>query len=193
MNNYHYIIGGLPYLSSDFGNQPFSFDTLYSAITNGLSDRDKRLTDWILFGFKNDNLTHHFYLAAEKSKNRFISLYFDFDRKIRNSQVLFTSKMLGKEGSNYIVGDFNPAFEEYPTLLKIFEYSNIFDREQAIDRLKWDKISEITTYNYFDIDVILAYISKGLIIRRWSELDKKEGEILFEKFVGEVRGTFKGI
>ena len=43
------------------------------------------------------------------------------------------------------------------------------------------------------MDVILAFLAKGVILRRWSSLESERGAVLFEQFVSEVRGTFKGI
>ena len=62
-----------------------------------------------------------------------------------------------------------------------------------MDKLKWDKINEMINGHYFDMDVILAFLAKGVILRRWSSLDRERGAVLFEQFVTEVRGTFKGI
>ncbi len=62
-----------------------------------------------------------------------------------------------------------------------------------MDLLKWDKASEITLMDYFDMDAILAFLVKAKMVQRWSELDPQMGEELFHKLVGEVRGTFKGI
>ncbi|MBQ2565537.1 MAG: DUF2764 family protein, partial [Bacteroidales bacterium] len=51
----------------------------------------------------------------------------------------------------------------------------------------------ITTFNYFDVNVILAFIAKLHIIWRWIALDPVTGKEMFEDLVDEVRGTFKGV
>jgi hypothetical protein len=57
----------------------------------------------------------------------------------------------------------------------------------------WEKISSLTLFNYFDITVILAFITKLNIVARWFKLDEQTGREMFKKLVDEVRGTFKGV
>ena len=57
----------------------------------------------------------------------------------------------------------------------------------------WEKINTLTTFNYFDIDAILGFITKMNIVARWFRLDEQTGREMFQKLVNEVRGTFKGV
>lgn len=193
MDNYQYIIGSLPYLVLDYSGQSFSYKAFAGQIKEGLSKKDLRLVDWLEFSMQEEHLTSHFYRGASKSKCRFLREYFTFDHKIRNIQVKFLSKKLGKDENLYTVGTPDTEFEEYPELMRVLENPNVIEREQSLDHLRWDKISGITTYNYFDIDVILAFLAKAKIVQRWIDMDKAAGAKLFEQFVGEVRGTFNGI
>lgn len=193
MNNYHYIIAGLPDLVPEFGSQQFSYNEISAAIRANLSKKDNKLVDWLEFGLQEDNLHHYFYHKAEHSKNNFLSQYFAFDRFLRNVQVSLLSRTLGKESEKYMMGEINTENDDYKEIAKIFETSNLIEREQALDRFRWRKISEINLYHYFDIDVILAFLLKGKIVERWIKLDQAKGAELFEQYVSEVRGTFTGI
>ena len=193
MNNYHYIIAGLPDLVPEFGSQQFSYNEISAAIRANLSKKDNKLVDWLEFGLQEDNLHHYFYHKAEHSKNNFLSQYFAFDRFLRNIQVSLLSRSLGKESEKYMMGEINTENDDYKEIAKIFEISNLIEREQALDRFRWRKISEINLYHYFDMDVILAFLLKGKIVERWIKLDQAKGAELFEQYVSEVRGTFTGI
>lgn len=193
MNNYHYIIVGLPDLLPDFGSQQFSYDEVSAAIRANLSKKDNKLVDWLEFGLCEENLHHYFYHRAEHLKNKFLSQYFTLDRFIRNVQVHLLSKTLGKESEKYMMGDFDIESDDYKEIAKIFEISNLIEREQALDKFRWKRISEINLYHYFDMDVILAFLLKGKIVERWIKLDQAKGAELFEQYVSEVRGTFTGI
>lgn len=193
MNNYHYIIAGLPDLVPEFGSQQFSYNEISAAIRANLSSKDNKLVDWLEFGLQEDNLHHYFYHKAEHSKNNFLSQYFAFDRFLRNVQVSLLSRTLGKESEKYMMGEINTENDDYKEIAKIFEISNLIEREQALDRFRWRKISEINLYHYFDMDVILAFLLKGKIVERWIKLDQAKGAELFEQYVSEVRGTFTGI
>ena len=71
--------------------------------------------------------------------------------------------------------------------------NDILARERGIDDLYWDKIDELTLFDYLNFDKILGMVVKMMIIRRWLILDEATGREMFKKLVDEVRGTFKGV
>lgn len=193
MDNYHYIIAGLPELIPDLGNQQISYADVSERIISNLSSKDRQLVKWFEFGSKPENLNPHFYNNVTRLKSRFLNEYFSLDRNIRNAQVRFLAAKESFDECKYTIGDVDTSYEEYPQLLQIFETPNIFERELQLDKFKWNKISDLTMYHYFDMDVILAFLAKAKIVKRWLDLDKESGAKLFEELVNEVRGTFKGI
>ena len=71
MNNYHYIIAGLPELMPDFHAEGFSYKDLELAIREQLSAHDRRLVDWLDFGTDTTHLSGHFYRAVSRQKSGF--------------------------------------------------------------------------------------------------------------------------
>ena len=198
MGNYHYIIAGLPELLLNADNKGFSYDAVRDSIYQSSSDKDKRFIEWFEFGNSEENLTPHFYRAAMRCKNRFIRLYFALDLEIRNRKVDFVSEKLGKDGDNYRMEvkdaiDLDLSNEQLTRLTEIFANKNILEKEQMLDKFKWEYISDLNPYGTFDMDVILAFLAKGKLIDRWNKLDRAAGEEMFRKLVDEVRGTFHGI
>jgi hypothetical protein len=82
-------------------------------------------------------------------------------------------------------------FGDLTKLMAVLSGSNILEREQNIDMLRWKKANEINTFSYFDINYLLGFILKLLIINRWDTLDKKQGALLFKELVEDVRGSYK--
>ena len=198
MGNYHYIIAGLPELLLNADNKGFSYDAVRDSIYQSSSDKDRRFIEWFEFGNSEENLTPHFYRAAMRCKNRFIRLYFALDLEIRNRKVDFVSEKLGKDGDNYRIEvkdaiDLDLSNEQLTRLTEIFANKNILEKEQMLDKFKWEYISDLNPYGTFDMDVILAFLAKGKLIDRWNKLDRAAGEEMFRKLVDEVRGTFHGI
>ena len=70
MNNYHYIIAGLPELMPDFHAEGFSYKDLELAIREQLSAHDRRLVDWLDFGTDTTHLSGHFYRAVSSFRKR---------------------------------------------------------------------------------------------------------------------------
>lgn len=201
MDNYHYIITGLPDLILNADNKSFSYDTLREAVYDNSGLGDRRWIEWLEFGCKEENLNPHFYRAAFQCKNPLIRSYFALDLEIRNRKVDFIRQKEGKSGesalaykiepANYVPLEFTP--EQTEQLKKIFGTDNILEKEQMLDKFKWDFLTAFNPYGVFNMNVILAFLAKGKLIDRWNKLDKKTGQEMFKKLVDEVRGTFTGI
>ena len=193
MNNYHYIIAGLPELLPDFHAEGFRYKVLESSIREQLSARDSRLVDWLDFGSDTSNLSGHFYRAVARQKSGFLRSYFDMDRRMRNAQVEFLSARDGLDSARYTVGETESYKEDFPELQAVFQCADLYEREKRLDMFRWEKITGMTVFHYFDMDVILAFLAKGLIVDRWCRLDNERGSALFRQYVDEVKGTFKGV
>lgn len=198
MGNYHYIITGLPELVLNADNKSFSYDAVRESVYNSSDEKDRRLIEWFDFGTDEDNLSSHFYRAAFKCKSRFIRHWFALDLEIRNRKVDYVAEKMERSGEQYKIivesdVDLGLDEEQLQKLQGIFANRNILEKEQLLDKFKWDYISSLNGYGEFNMDVILAFLAKGRLIDRWNKLDRKTGEEMFRTLVDEVRGTFKGI
>ena len=194
MNNYEYIISSLPAISLDwkFG-EGASFETYVCWIKSQLSGSDIKVVDHLLDGFKDENLNQEFYEAAIKDSDRFIREYFTFDLNVRNGKARFLNKAFERPLEQDTIRLDTGEFAEAPRLEEALNAPDLLSRERGLDSLMWDKINEITTFNYFDLDAILGFIARLHIIGRWFALDEKTGREMFRRLVDEVRGTFKGV
>lgn len=209
MKNYEFIIAGLPYLEPDFDNPAQGYDSLSTQILSYLDKRDRRYIDWLIFGLKPENLSPHFYKAIAKSDNKFLRTYFSFDLMLRNIQAAYLGRKHSIEPDIYLIGkseivealkknkapDFGIASEvEFASkLLQIFEIKDLLEREKALDLLRWEEVNKICTFSYFSMDVILSFLFKANMLKRWRTLDKTTGAKLFRKYVNEMRDSYKMI
>ena len=168
------------------------------------SNKDNELIDFLLSGYMDENLNEEFYIKALSHKNRFIREFFRFDMNVRNAKVAYLNKALDRPAGKDVLTFSEDApeavlmaveaeFEEADDLETILNSGDILTRERGIDDLVWEKISNLTTFNYFDIEVILGFIAKLNIVARWYKLDEQTGREMFKRLVDEVRGTFKGV
>ena len=204
MNNYEYIIASLPDITTGwkFGEKgPHDY---IEEITSACTDKDRKLIEFLMSGYLDENLNTEFYLKALTHKDRFIREYFRFDLNVRNAKVKYLNKALGRpadkdvlsfpEGTPEQVLEFiSEEFEEAAALDNVLGAGDILSRERGLDDLMWAKIDNLTLFNYFDIDVILGFIAKLNIVARWFKLDEQTGREMFKRLVDEVRGTFKGV
>ena len=193
MNNYEYIIASLPAISTDWKFTDNTPEDYLEEIKSQCSKADCEVIDFLREGLADENLDRDFYLRAFAHKNRIIRDYFLFDMNVRNAKVRYLNTALSREKGKDVMDLPEGEFEQAQALETIFAGNDILARERALDDLVWDKISELTIFNYFDINAILGFIAKLHIVARWYKLDERTGRERFRKLVDEVRGTFKGV
>ena len=205
MNNYVYIIAGLPDFAPDWRKGETVLDGYLAQVRELLSAKDNEVVDFIIKGFDKDQIGLEFYKEALSHRIGFIRDFFLFDLNVRNQKVSYLNQALGRDPEKDILkmrdpeAEENglepeePEFKEAGRLQAILEGSDILSRERGIDDLYWDKIDELTLFDYLNFDKILGVMAKMMIIRRWLILDENTGRAMFKKLVDEVRGTFKGV
>ena len=194
MSNYEYIIASLPSISKDwkFGENQ-TLDSYIQWIKSQLSDKDIKTVDTLLDGFKEENLNPGFYEAALKDGNRFIKEFFTFDLGMRNTKARFLNKVFSRPVNQDTINLETGEFEEAAKVEEILGGEDILARERGLDAIKWLKISELTTFDYFDLEALLGMIAKMRIIERWRALDEETGREMFLDLINETKATFGGV
>ena len=204
MKNYEYIVASLPDITTGWKFGEKGPEDYIEEIVSLCSDKDRELIDFLMSGYMEENLNADFYARALTHSDRFIREYFRFDLNMRNAKVRYLNKALGRDADKDVLAfaeEAAPAvldaveaeFEEAADIETILNSGDILSRERGLDDLMWEKIDNLTTFNYFDIDAILGFITKLNIVARWYRLDEQTGRAMFKRLVDEVRGTFKGV
>ena len=209
MSNFEYIISSLPYLTMDFKYAgQAGFNSVISDIKRDLDEKDQGLVEFLLKGFSEKDLDADFYAAALRHRNRFLREYFRFDLNLRNAKVRYLNAQLGREPDQDVMTGEDPEaedvdidgfrftggeFEEALKVDNILADKDLVSREKGLDDLLWDKIDGLSTFHYFDIEAVLAYIAKLHIVTRWLNLDEEVGRDVFRRLLKDVRGTYKGV
>ena len=129
MNNYEYIVAGLPVLQQ--GPAQGSHDSaarILSSIREQLSSRDNELVDLLLSGYESENLNAEFYSRALSHRNRFIREFFSYDLDLRNVKVEYLNKSLGRPADMDTVvpaGREDESFEGRQEVMAVLENGDI--------------------------------------------------------------------
>jgi hypothetical protein len=205
MNNYVYIIAGLPDFTPDWRQGEKSLEEYLNQMKELLSEKDMETVRLIEDGFNKEKIGLEFYKEALAHSSAFIREFFQFDLNVRNAKVRYLNQVLGRDPQKDVLSMADPdaeelgieveepEFKEEARLQAILEGKDILARERGIDDLYWDKIDEITLFDYLNFSKILGMVVKMMIIRRWLILDEERGREMFKRLVDEVRGTFKGV
>lgn len=189
MNNYEYIIAGLPVLRQG-ENEKMDAAAILEDIRSQLSPQDKAAVDFLTDGWDDEKLNEAFYSKAASSGKRFIREYFDFDLHVRNTKLVWLNRKLGRPEEQDMMPCPDEEFDAAAEIRQILENPDILARERGLDDAMWKKIDEITIMNVFDLDLILGFVAKLKITDRWMKLDEETGRGLFRKLISEIKDKY---
>ncbi len=153
-----------------------------------------------------DQLSSLYFEMMMQLQNDFLSAYYEFDMNVNNIVTALNVRKFDINEKNIFVGnnfvsdalrhsslkDFGIS-GEFPIvekMINIFEETNMVRRETAIDKIKWDYLDELNTFNYFTVEVVLAHVIKLRMLERWIMLDAKTGKQLFGQYINDLNGSF---
>lgn len=154
-----------------------------------------------------DQLTWLYYDYLKECSNKFLRDWFEFDLNLKNIIAGFNVRKFKLKGEKYYIGnnhvvqsvrkstlkDFGLSieFEHMDKLVSIYENDNLQERERATDNLRWEFMDERNTFNYFTIEVLLAYIIKLQMVQRWLEMDYETGVAMFKKILDQLEQSYE--
>ncbi|MCF8219129.1 MAG: DUF2764 domain-containing protein [Bacteroidales bacterium] len=154
-----------------------------------------------------DQLTRLYYdYLNEVIQNDFLLQWFHFEQIVSNIEVAYAAKRHEIDISQAVIGDQNMIetlkksnlksdsyIREIPYIDKIIrlcEADNLKERETGIDRVKWDFLNDTTTFHYFTIENVLAYMLKIMMLNRWIQLNPERGKEKIEKLIEDLQSGY---
>ena len=145
-----------------------------------------------------------YYEECARSSSRFLREWSEADRTLRSvtSALIARDKMTPVEqvtvGGGEVVeqlhrssaADFGLRGElsYIDSLIAAMDEQNMLEKERKIDLIRWSVASELSTFDYFSLDAVLAYLVKVNLVARWTLLDVKAGRAMLDKLMAELDG-----
>ncbi|MBQ1222514.1 MAG: DUF2764 family protein [Alistipes sp.] len=146
-----------------------------------------------------------YYALCQRKGSRFLKSWSAFDCNLRNVTAALTARELGRSVEEVTVGggeiveqlerssasDFGLRGElsYIDTLIAALQdEQNIIEKEHKVDMIRWNESLELSVFDYFDLNAILAYLVRLNIVARWSLLDAERGRELFNRLMQELDG-----
>ena len=147
-----------------------------------------------------------YYNCCEGSKSRLLREWSKCDRTIRNIVAATVARKQGVAIEGVIIGEDSVTESlvrssasdfglraELPFVEAIVgavaDERNLIEKERKIDNIRWAELSELSTFDYFDLNAVVAYLAKVNMVARWASLDAKTGREMFDRLVAELDGT----
>jgi hypothetical protein len=154
-----------------------------------------------------DQLASLYYDYAANCNNDFISAWFRFNLNLNNILTATNCRKYNLDREAAVVGtgeiseairysnsrDFGIAaeFPEVENVLRLAEINDIIEREQKIDKLKWEWLEENGFFHYFDVEHLFIYLIKLQMLSRWVKLEKETGLKIFREMIYKLQHSFE--
>ena len=145
-----------------------------------------------------------YYEECGSSRSPFLKAWVEADRTLRNviSALIARDHQVALEqvtvGGGEVVeqlhrssaADFGLRGElsYIDSLIAAMDEQNMLEKERKIDLLRWSVTSELSTFDYYSLDAVLAYLVKVNLVARWTLLDAKTGRAMFDRLMAELDG-----
>ncbi|NLX73427.1 MAG: DUF2764 family protein [Bacteroidales bacterium] len=152
-------------------------------------------------------LISSYYKYLEQSNNQFIREWVGYQSTIANVMAALNGRKHNIPFEDALVGDnevvsalkksrardfgLSTELPDIEQIIQLFEIDNLLERELKIDNHKWHFLDELTFFNYFSVEKILAFVLKLFIVERWMTLDIEKGKGMFNKLLKEYETGFQ--
>lgn len=122
-----------------------------------------------------------------KSKNmpKVFKKWQDFDISLRNELVKIRSNRRHQDFSKYLRSQGEAAFLSV-SLVNIVRNPALIEVEKSLDLERWHFLDELTFGHFFDLDFLIIYGLKLLLLERWEIIEhadrEKTMQMVLEKF-----------
>lgn len=164
-NFYTYLISSLPMLH--FGAKPpFPYEKFLEMCEGLISNEDAELLSCVI-------LSPSF---GETSQNDTLARWQAFDTALRNELVKIRALRRHIDPAKYLRKD--SCTEAYISHLAMNAYRNpsILEAERALDWARWHFLDELSFGHYFDLDILIIYALKLLILEKWDKINMADKE-----------------
>ena len=151
------------------------------------------------------SLFEAYYEECAQSKCRFLREWSSFDRILRNILAAAVARSLSRPIEEVTIGEGDVVEQlqrssaadfglrgEYAfvdgVIVAVNDEQNLLEKERKIDLIRWNEAGELVTFDYFDINAVMAYLVKVNMVARWSVLDVRHGREMFERLLADLDG-----
>jgi len=174
-SHYYYLAASLPML--DFGlTPPLSYEDFLGRCREQLSDSDMRIIERSTIEPP----------KTTRDNFAFLQVWKEFDLALRNELVWLRAAKKGKDALNYIrIEEYRDPFAGY-FAQQIHNQDSVFEAERLFDRIRWEKIEDLKSGHFFDIEFLVSYALKLQILERWKKINQEQGLKILEELSGKA-------
>jgi hypothetical protein len=168
---YPYLIASLPTLH--FGMKPpFSFEQFLEACHRFIPEKDYMIVSTLPQPerYREKGRMHHF-----------IERWIQFDTSLRNEMVKVRAGRWQIEAETSLRPDAYTGPSLSPVVVAATMSPSLLEGEKILDETRWKMLDELANAHYFDLDALISYAYKLLILHRWERIRSADALLLLRE------------
>lgn len=125
-------------------------------------------------------------LRESSSGNVLLKKWGDFNKSLKNELVRTRAARKGKDPNKYLREDNGIDPFIAPLAHWAVNQDSPIEAELYLDRVRWDKIEDIKTGHYFDVEYLVAYGLQLKILERWHSVNSADGVKVLEGLAKKI-------
>ncbi len=173
---YEYLLAGLPELKAG-DKAPMTIEALEELLAEHLGEQD----------LEQLRLMKH---RASYGVNAFVRDWQAFNRDLNNVLTAEICRKHGLDIKKNILGEMPVDIDA--EIKAISQIANLYERERAIDAVRFRWLEERTQMVIFSLENVLAYYLELQMLCRWDVLTRETGEQVFREIVADMKQGING-
>lgn len=140
---------------------PFSFGQFLDTCRGFMSERDYQVLS---------TLPHPAQYSDDARLHPVVKRWIQFDSALRNELVKLRAGRKHVDPAAYLRSEGYTG----PSLAPVASAANmapsLLEGEKTLDEIRWKMLDELAIAHYFDLDVLITYAYKLLILQRWENI-----------------------
>ncbi len=124
--------------------------------------------------------------ALKEDKSLLLKKWKIFDISLRNELVRTRAVKKGKDPNNYLRGSGGIDPFIAPLAHWAANQDSPMESELYLDKIRWEKIEEIKSGHYFDMEYLAAYGLQLQILERWDRINSSDGMKILEGLTEKI-------
>jgi len=173
---YYYLISSLPMLEFD-RKASISYKVFFERCREQLCPDDMRIIERAVLGP----------FISIDDEFPMLKAWKRFEIALRNELARHRAIKLSRDPVKYLRGEYyiDPFISPLAQWAVSQEGGSILDVELYIDKVRWDKIEELTRFHYFDLVYLVGYALKLQLLERWDRIKNVDGMNLLEDLINK--------
>lgn len=172
---YTYLISSLPMLH--FGMKPpFSFEKFIGICARLIPEKDAEIL----------NSIPHIEIGLYEGKHPTLIKWQAFEIALRNELVKIRAMHKRLDPLKYIRRDGYTDSSVTHIATNVHRTPATLEAERVLDEERWHFLEGLTFGHYFDLDVLMVYALKLLILERWEKINSADKEKVLEETLAKA-------